>query len=49
MSRLFHPLLYLLACATRQELARQEAKRRELEEAQLAKMRNERNPEHFRR
>src|SRR5690606_6766233 len=23
MSRIFHPLLYLLACATRQELARQ--------------------------
>ena len=23
MSRLFHPILYLLACATRQELARQ--------------------------
>ena len=23
MSRIFHPLLYMLACATRQELARQ--------------------------
>jgi len=23
MSRIFHPLMYLLACATRQELARQ--------------------------
>ena len=23
MSRIFHPLLYILACATRQELARQ--------------------------
>jgi hypothetical protein len=23
MSRIFHPLLYILACATKQELARQ--------------------------
>jgi len=38
-----------LAELRRQELAKQEARRRELEEAQLAKLRAERNPEHLRR